>query len=191
MRRKVAAVKKRYQAARWAGISDGARDLRSFLEEHTEVLVLDFFHLSEYIHTAAKACYGDTERAANWCVDALHTVKHEAGGAQLVLEELRQWLGGTDAPRLTKLARATIERTVGYMEANQDRMDYPAALAAGYMIGSGVTEAACKTVVKARLCGSGTRWHENSMQQILCLRALRRSTNRWGQFWQKIDRHGC
>lgn len=191
MRREAAAVKKRYPAARWAGLSDGARDLRPFLEEHTEVLVLDFFHLSEYIHAAANACYGDSEKAAAWCADALHTLKHDAGGAQLVLEEFRQWLGGSDAPRLSKPARAVIEQTVGYMEANEDRMDYPAALAAGYMIGSGVTEAACKTIVKARLCGSGMRWHAESMQHILCLRALRRSTNRWEQFWQKIDRHGC
>jgi hypothetical protein len=191
MRREVAAVKARYPAARWAGISDGARDLRAFLEEHTEVLVLDFFHLAEYVNEAAKACYGDTEKASTWSSDALHTLKHDKGGACAVTAELKEWLDAPDGPQLTKLERATIERTVGYMEANEDRMDYPAALAAGYMIGSGVTEAACKTVVKARLCGSGMRWYENSMQQILCLRALRRSSNRWEQFWEKLDRHGC
>lgn len=190
MRREVAAVKKRYSQARWAGISDGARDLRPFLEEHTEVLVLDFYHLSEYVHEAAKACYGETQTAESWCADALHTLKHEAGAARAVIDELQYWLSA-QGPRLTKLARATIERAAGYMEANEDRMDYAAAQAAGYMIGSGVTEAACKTVVKARLCGSGMRWHEQSMQQILCLRALRRSTNRWPQFWRKIDQQGC
>jgi len=190
MSREVAAVKKRYPLARWAGISDGARDLRPFLEEHTEVLVLDFYHLSEYVHEAAKACYGETQKAEGWSSDALHTLKHEAGASRVVIDELQHWLSA-DGPRLTKLARATIERAVGYMEANEDRMDYAAALAAGYMIGSGVTEAACKTVVKARLCGSGMRWHEQAMQQILCLRALRRSTNRWEQFWRKIDQQGC
>ena len=191
MRREVAVVKKLYPKARWAGISDGARDLRPFLEEHTEVLVLDFFHLTEYVNAAAKACYGETDKAAGWSADALHTLKHDAGGAHMVIDEFREWLDGPEAPALTKLERATIQRAVGYMEANEDRMDYPAALASGYMIGSGVTEAACKTVVKARVCGSGMRWYEASMQQILCLRALRKSTNRWEQFWQKIDRHGC
>jgi hypothetical protein len=191
MRREVAAVKERYPAAGWAGISDGARDLRPFLEEHTEVLVLDFFHLAEYVNEAAKACYGETEKAQIWSADALHTLKHDEGGARVVIDEFKEWLSGPDGPRLSKLERTTIERTVGYMEANEDRMDYHAALAAGYMIGSGVTEAACKSVVKARLCGSGMRWHEHTMQQVLCLRALRRSTNRWKQFWQKIDRHGC
>ena len=191
MRRELAAVKKRYPGARWAGISDGARDLRAFLEEHTEVLVLDYFHLAEYVNAAAKACYGDTEKTQAWIADALDTVKHEAGGARVVINEFKELLDAPGGPRLTKLERATIERAVGYMEANEDRMDYPAALAAGYMIGSGVTEAACKTVVKARLCGSGMRWYETSMQQILCLRALRQSSNRWEQFWQKMDRHGC
>ena len=191
MEREVTAVKKRYPLARWAGISDGARDLRPFLEKHTEVLVLDFYHLSEYIHAAAKACYGETGKADGWSADALHALKHDVGGALLVKEEFQQWLDGPDGPRLSKLARTTIERAVAYMEANEDRMDYAAALAAGYMIGSGVTEAACKTVVKARLCGSGMRWQEESMQQILCLRALRRSTNRWEQFWRKIDQQGC
>ena len=191
MRREVAAVKKRHPLARWAGISDGSRDLRPFLEEHTEVLVLDFWHLSEYVHAAAKACYGETKKAEVWSADALHTLKHEAGGARTVIGEFQQWLEAPDGPRLNKQARATIERTGGYMEANEDRMDYPAAQAAGYLIGSGITEAACKTVVKARLCGSGMRWHEEPMQQILCLRALRRSTNRWEQFWRKIDQQGC
>lgn len=191
MRREVAAVKKHYPFARWAGISDGARDLRPFLEEHTEVLVLDFFHVSEYVCAAAAAFYRDTKKTEVWIADALHTLKHEAGGSRIVIDELKRWLSAPDGPRLTKLERATIEQAVGYMEANEDRMDYHEALAAGYPIGSGMTEAACKSVVKARLCGSGMRWHEGSMQQILCLRALRRSTNRWEQFWQKIDRHGC
>ena len=47
MEREVTAVKTRYPSGRWSGISDGARDLRTFLEKHTEVLVIDFFHVSE------------------------------------------------------------------------------------------------------------------------------------------------
>jgi len=34
------------------------------------------------------------------------------------------------------------------------------------------------------------RWHLDAMQRVLCLRALRRSSNRWDQFWKRIDRHG-
>ncbi len=39
-------------------------------------------------------------------------------------------------------------------------------------IGSGVTEAACKTLVKQRLCHSGMRWKEAGAQAVLSLRGL-------------------
>lgn len=42
----------------------------------------------------------------------------------------------------------------------------------GWPIGSGVTEAACKTLVKQRLCRAGMRWTEDGAQTILSLRAL-------------------
>jgi hypothetical protein len=55
----------------------------------------------------------------------------------------------------------------GYLANNFDRMDYAAAVREKLPIDSGITEAACKTVVKARLCGGGMRWRLGSMQQVL------------------------
>lgn len=57
-------------------------------------------------------------------------------------------------------------------------------------IGSGVTEAACKTLVKQRLCGSGMRWKDKGAKVILSLRALVQTQGRWQQFWDKIDQFG-
>ena len=57
-------------------------------------------------------------------------------------------------------------------------------------IGSGVTEAACKTLVKQRLCSSGMRWTPQGAQIILSLRALALTETRWEQFWQKINQYG-
>ncbi len=57
-------------------------------------------------------------------------------------------------------------------------------------IGSGVTEAACKTLVKQRLCGSGMRWKMKGAKVVLSLRALVQTTNRWQQFWDKIIQAG-
>lgn len=59
-----------------------------------------------------------------------------------------------------------------------------------FPIGSGVTEAACKALVKARLCGSGMRWTRSGAQTVLTLRALLLSTSRWGSLWKYLDRHG-
>ncbi len=57
-------------------------------------------------------------------------------------------------------------------------------------IGSGVTEAACKVIVRQRLCNSGMRWKEKGAATVLCLRTLSYSEGRWDQFWQKIDTRG-
>ena len=51
-------------------------------------------------------------------------------------------------------------------------MDYATQIKKQLPIGSGVTEAACKTLVKQRLCGSGMRWKNKGAQVILSLRAL-------------------
>ena len=70
------------------------------------------------------------------------------------------------------------------------RMDYAALTARGIPIGSGVTEAACKVLVKQRLCGSGMRWKERGAAAVLSLRALTYTTGRWDQFWEKLSREG-
>jgi hypothetical protein len=59
-----------------------------------------------------------------------------------------------------------------------------------YPIGSGVTEAACKTVIKQRLCCSGMRWKEKGAAAILSLRALVLTSTRWNQFWNKLNQYG-
>jgi len=192
LRREIKAVKQRYPVARWAGVSDGARDLRPFLDEHTEVLVLDFFHVSEYVNKAAAAAYPQhPAKASAWVADALHELKHVSGGAGKLIDELESWISEGSGLKLSKSGLEEVNKGLGYLKANDDRMDYVRAAKEGYPIGSGVTEAACKTLVKARICGSGMKWHEESMQQVLCLRALRQSTDRWEQFWEKLDRQGC
>jgi hypothetical protein len=63
-------------------------------------------------------------------------------------------------------------------------------VAAHEPIGSGVTEAACKVLVKQRLCGSGMRWKEPGAAAVLSVRCLTYTTGRWSQFWRRIDQNG-
>jgi hypothetical protein len=69
-------------------------------------------------------------------------------------------------------------------------MDYARRVQAKLPIGSGVTEAACKTLVKMRLCRSGAKWREEGAAIVLSLRALSYTAGRWEQFWAKVDRYG-
>jgi len=57
-------------------------------------------------------------------------------------------------------------------------------------IGSGVTEAACKVIVKQRLCRSAMKWKEKEAAAVLSLRCINYSKESWEQFWQKVSQYG-
>ena len=54
-------------------------------------------------------------------------------------------------------------------------------------IGSGVIEAACKVIIKQRLCQSGMKWTDTGAKTVLALRCLNESDSMWKQFWDKIS----
>lgn len=187
--REVACYKKWYPDALWVGVSDGAEDLRRLLTPHCHQLVLDFYHVAEYVAGAAGTMQenkGPEARKA-WLEEALHDLKHQEGEAAALLGRMEQQLeqyakGSEDVKKL--------EAAVSYFSNNLDRMDYAACLEEKLPIGSGITEAACKTLVKSRFCGAGMRWHGNSMEQLLSLKSLRDSSGRWEQFWSRIEQRG-
>ena len=86
----------------------------------------------------------------------------------------------------------TLAAAITYFTNNieKSRMDYAASVTLNQPIGSGVTEAACKTIVKQRLGQSGMQWKNKGAGVILSLRALAHSTGRWEQFWAKINQCG-
>lgn len=58
-------------------------------------------------------------------------------------------------------------------------MDYAGFLAEGLPIGSSVTETACKSLLKQRLCASGMCWKNQGAKIMLRLRALTQTVGRW------------
>ncbi len=69
-------------------------------------------------------------------------------------------------------------------------MKYAERVEANLPIGSGVTEAACKTIIKMRMCRGGAKWKEEGAAAVLSLRTLIYTEGRWEQFWDKVDRYG-
>jgi len=171
------------------GIADGAKGNWQFLEKHTDVQVVDFWHASEYLGKAATVLFGkDPKSREAWMEEQCHTLKHEPGGAALVLKKLKYQAKA----RPWAKADPDVRSAITYFE-NQNaagRMDYAARVSAKNPIGSGVTEAACKVIVKQRLCGSGMKWKEAGAAAVLSLRCLSYTSDRWAQFWSKIDRWG-
>ena len=187
MEREIEQVKQYYPEARVIGVADGAAENWTFLEAHTEAQVLDFYHASEYVAKVAKAVFTKKAEREPWLNDRLHRLKHKQGTASRLIKEMEEF---QQRPRLSKRAREDLAASLIYFRNHKHQMNYARYQAEGWPIGSGVTEAACKTLVKQRLCGSGMRWKEKGAAVVLSLRSLIRSTGRWQQFWEKINQYG-
>ncbi len=187
MDEEIARLKKRYNHARYVGISDGAGDFRPWLEKHTTTRVLDFWHLTEYLAEVAKVMFARKAQREQWMDARCHSLKHEHGAAKAILAEIEQ---AADKDGLSKSKSETLDKTIVYMGNNLDRTNYASYRKSHLPIGSGVTEAACKNVVKQRMCGSGMKWKFSGAQSVLRLRAKRLTKGAWEAFWTKIGQTG-
>ena len=189
--REIQRVKERFPEALYVGVADGARDNWVFLEPYTHRRIVDFYHAREYISKAATAIFGRDQKSRDtWVEDWSHRLKHQQGTPGRFLKELEVRRDQLD--RQNFLERDEVLRQViVYYSNNRGRMGYPNHIKRKLPLGSGVTEAACKTVVKQRMCVSGSRWKEGGASCVLALRTLKLTSGRWQQFWSYVTRHGC
>jgi len=180
-------VCQRYPKARRVALSDGARDYEPWLAARTDWQILDFYHASGYLAGAAPGLERHQAARADWLEAACHALKHDTGAAQRLAGELAAQV---QAGARTRGAAPALEAARGYFAHNIERMNYALFRAMAFPIGSGVTEAACKTLVKLRLCGSGMKWTRSGAQTVITLRALLLSTSRWASLWTYFDKHG-
>ncbi|HSQ58278.1 MAG TPA: ISKra4 family transposase, partial [Gemmata sp.] len=150
MGREVARVKALYPQARYVGIADGARGNWDFLEPRTEVQIVDFYHAAEYLSDAADVFFaGKPKEKEQWLEDRCHRLKHESGAAGAILKELKKLATVNRKAN----GHADVEEAITYFgnQNKKGRMDYATWVEEDRPIGSGVTEAACKVLVKQRL----------------------------------------
>jgi len=122
-----------------------------------------------------------------WLKESCHQLKHDFGSAENLYNQMVQAIGEKE---LTQTMRENLQAAITYFRNHLSQMDYAQFRQKTYPIVSGVTEAACKTLVKQRLCCSGMRWKERGASIILSLRALVLTSTRWEQFWNKLDQYG-
>jgi hypothetical protein len=187
LHREIEQIQARYPQARVTGVADGAADNWTFLGRYTDDWCVDFYHATGYLQGAAKAAHPESFRLREeWLENHCHRLKHEAGAAATILGELE----ALRSPSLRESVREDLEKAITYFRNQHGRMGYAERVQDGRPIGSGVTEAACKTLVKMRLCRSGAKWREAGAAAVLSLRALAYTPGRWDQFWAKMDRFG-
>ena len=177
------------QAEVWVVLTDGGAGLEQRLRNQFNrpdlVAILDFYHAASYLEGLARCLHPGDEDAAKRTAEQWCGLLKEEGG--LTTEAvLREW----DWPaRKSAALREQLQAVLEYFGNNRERMDYPAYAAAGWCIGSGVVESACKTVV-GRLKGPGMRWSETGTHEVCHVRALYRSEKgQWQDFWLRRFTH--
>jgi hypothetical protein len=153
-------------AAAIAVLGDGAEWIWNLAAEHfpTAVQIVDWFHASERVWELGHALHGaGTAEAAIWVEQHLGRLAH-GQAARLAAEWRALPCHG---------AVATIRDEQATYFANQaGRMAYDRYRAAGWDIGSGMVESACKRVIAARQKGAGMRWSEAGAQTVAAVRVL-------------------
>ena len=136
---------------------------------------LDFYHLSENVHKARRRVYGQENAAGQtWASQILHMFKHD--GYQRAYEELTTWQAGLRGGK-----RAAATKLLNYVVERRNMINYPEFAAKGWQIGSGPTEARCKTST-SRLKRSGQRWDRRSAEHVAALANLR-DNGQWDEYW--------
>jgi hypothetical protein len=129
--------------------------------------ILDLFHVSQRLWVAAHCFHKEKSReAAAFVAERLRQLLE--GKVGYVIGGLRQM---ATKHQLKGAKRKKVLEAARYYENNRAHMKYDAYLAAGYPIGSGVVEGACRHLVKDRLEGTGMRWTVAGAQAMLYLRA--------------------
>ena len=161
------------------GNVDGSPWIRNEVQRQClpiDVLGLDFYHLKENAQKARREIYGEGDEAGQrWLGDLLHVFKHE--GYEGAWESLLGWRAG-----LRRGKREAADRLLNYVSERREMIRYPEFVGKGWQIGSGPTEATCKTLT-ARLKGSGMRWDADNAEALMALEALTQS-GQWEVYWQ-------
>lgn len=152
-------------------LGDGAIWIWNLVSKYfsNAVQIVDWYHAEEHLEGVAAAAFVDLSERVPW------------------LEETTQalWDGQVEAVVFAcqALAQFCLEarKAVNYFTSNAERMRYDRFRAAGYMIGSGTVESACKQIVTHRLKLAGAQWTVTGAIQT----AKARATWLSGQ-WQSL-----
>ncbi len=169
------------QAQQVVVVGDGAPWIWNLAAEHfpQAVHIVDLYHAKEHVWEVAHAVFGRTAAATAWATTACSLL--EQGPVEALVCAIQAL---PPIPPEPGQARSIPERAVDYFTTNAERMRYPIFRAQGMHIGSGIAEAACKTIVSTRAKRSGMRWTPEGLDALLPLRtAVLNAT--YDSFWEE------
>jgi hypothetical protein len=142
--------------------------------------VIDYYHACEYISKLSEVLFSDAKRAQSWARKMRSWLKTKPRGIYRVLHSAA-------AIRRRRIVvgekRKQYKNAYNYLRKRIRFLDYCEYRCNHLPIGSGVTEAACKTVFTQRLKQSGMTWSLEGGQWIVDLRVIEMS-GLWPQVYQ-------
>jgi hypothetical protein len=149
-----------------AVLGDGAAWIWVLAAEHFPgaVHIVDWFHASERVWELGRTLWGaETPETTAWVEQQLGRLA-QGQAAPLAAE----W-----AALPCRGAAATVrDEQVTYFTNQASRRAYDQYRAAGWDIGSGMVESACKHLIAAREKGAGMRWSEPGAHTVAAVRVL-------------------
>ena len=142
--------------------------------------VLDYYHAALRLTAMAEALFGASKRASGWA-RKMQKLLLKPGGVNRVLHSAAALRCRRE---LSQKEGKDYRRAYDYLRKRMGHMRYDEYRRVGMPIGSGVTEAACKTVFAQRLKLSGMRWKKAGAKTILTLRVILLS-GVWSEVYRK------
>jgi hypothetical protein len=135
-------------AAELVFVCDGAAWIWNLVKQYypQAVQIIDWYHATEHLEKIAAIAFAQAEERKAWLAEAKEALWQ--GQVQQVIRSCQD-LAAKQPKVLPEIA---------YFVNNEQRMDYARFRAAGYAIGSGTIESACKQIVVQRLRKSGAQW---------------------------------
>lgn len=133
--------------------------------------VLDYYHACQYVSKLAELLFGEGQAAQAWAAKMRRWLKQKPQGIHRVLHSaaaLRHRFG-------LKGSADAYNTAYNYLRDRIAHLDYHSYRKRHLPIGSGVTEACCKTVFTQRMKQSGMSWEIESGQVIVDLRVVQLS----------------
>ena len=170
--------------------ADGAEENWRYFERPVydqATKIVDYGHASQHRRAAMVADYGEQSVVGRAEYERLRILlRDQPGGADDVIAALAR-LARKRRGQTHKRRRKLLTAELTYFTNQRERLDYAEYQARGLPIGSGIVEAACKTLATQRLKRSGMSWRDGK-QAILTVRSLQQS-NRWAAAWVLLSAH--
>jgi hypothetical protein len=160
-------------------IGDGAEWIWNLVHQHFpgSVEIVDLYHARQHLWDVARKLYPN-EPAKQKAWMKVHQKRWlDKGKIETLVIALRSIYSANSE------VLESLRTEADYFERNAARMRYPKFRRQHLFVGSGVIEAACKTVIGSRLKQSGMFWTVRGANSIIALRCCHLN-NRFEDYWE-------